>query len=195
MTREYTHCDGDKGKGSGHTDPLSIWTIWAMDNISDKPQVNLSLLRSNSFGKYIVTFIQSITFSCAWLPAFHCRSILCCLENICGEFYAWTTTIWRPLDCIPAPPPIMVINYSVVWCLYLQWQLQVLCDWIICAFLPSFPWAGKHHGRKIQKLFSSLFLPLLSRPHGVFCSSCWTYLKSNLKCLATFTYTRQLDIQ
>jgi hypothetical protein len=35
-------------KSSGQTNQFNIWTIWAMDRTSAQPQVNLSLLRSNS---------------------------------------------------------------------------------------------------------------------------------------------------
>ncbi len=121
------------------------------------------------------------------MPASLCLSILCCVENICGEFYAWTTTIHGGSRLHTSPATnhgnklfglMSILTMTAPGFVWLNYLVRVV-------FLPSFPWAGRHHGRKIQKLFSSLFLPLLSRPHGVFCSSCWTYLKSNLKCLAT----------
>ncbi len=39
----------DREKSSGLTIQFNIWTIWAMDRTWAQPQVNLSLLRSNSF--------------------------------------------------------------------------------------------------------------------------------------------------
>ncbi len=39
----------EREKSSGQTTQFNIWTIWAMDRTLVKPQVNLRLLRSNSF--------------------------------------------------------------------------------------------------------------------------------------------------
>ncbi len=47
LTIRETH-NRDRKKSSGQTILFNIWTIWAMDRGSAQPQVNLSLLCSNS---------------------------------------------------------------------------------------------------------------------------------------------------
>jgi hypothetical protein len=134
---------------------------------------------------------QSTTFSdCLPLSAdLSCAAWKISVENFTRE----RQQSMEAPDCIPAPLPIMVINYAV-WCLYLLWQLQVFVwlNYLVrCACLPAFPWAGRAPWQENTKVvfISHSFCRFFSRPHGVFCASFWAYLKSNLKCLATFTYT------